>query len=132
MSAEATFRIESVSAERMKTLSLLVDDPNPIHLSAEAAAAAGLGDRVINPGSANIGYVLNALLALGPDVEIERLRVSLRGNVAAGDALVAVARALDEEGAEAPGTMRCEFALDVVDGVRALDGTAVVRGFAAG
>jgi acyl dehydratase len=122
-----SFRVAAVNAERMKALALLVEDPNPIHIFPEDAAAAGLGDRVINPGSANLGYVLNALLAIDPNVEIENVQIALRGNVAAGDEVVAAVRCSGgDETDDGRLRLRCEVALDVTDGSRAMEGTAVV------
>jgi acyl dehydratase len=103
-----SFRVAAVNAERMKALALLVEDPNPIHIFPEDAAAAGLGDRVINPGSANLGYVLNALLAIDPNVEIENVRIALRGNVAAGDEVVAAALWSGDEIDDGRLRLRCE------------------------
>ena len=47
----------------MHDMAAVLDDPNPIHLSGEAAAAAGLGDRPVNQGPVNIGYILDMLRA---------------------------------------------------------------------
>ena len=35
--------VESVSAEKMKTMALLLRDPNPIHWDVEAVRALGMG-----------------------------------------------------------------------------------------
>ena len=58
--------IESVSGPAMHDVAVVLDDPNPIHLSGEAAAAAGLGDRPVNQGPVNIGYILDMLRDAAP------------------------------------------------------------------
>jgi acyl dehydratase len=52
------WRLDSVDSERMREFAVLLADPNPIHLEPEAVRARGLGDRVVNQGPANFGYVL--------------------------------------------------------------------------
>jgi acyl dehydratase len=120
------FRIASVSAQAMATLAVLHRDPNAIHLDAEAAAAAGLGDRVVNPGAANLGYVLNALAILAPTGRIEQLGVAFRTNVFAEDEVIATAAVQHSDLTEDATRLHCHLALDVASGVRALGGTATV------
>ena len=120
------FRIASVSAQAMATLAVLHRDPNAIHLDAAAAAAAGLGDRVVNPGAANLGYVLNALAILAPTGRIEQLDVAFRTNVFAQDEVIATA-AVEHSDLTQDGTqLHCCVALDVASRARALEGTATV------
>ena len=123
-----TFAVDAVSADRMKAMALLLRDANPIHLDPAAAAARGLGDRVVNQGAGNLGYVLNALLAAGPEATVERLAVRFTGNVLAQDAVTASAAVEAEEPAEDGGRrLRCAVALDVEGGGRALQGSAELR-----
>lgn len=114
--------IESVSAERMKTLAVVLADPNPIHLDPEAVRALGMGDRVVNQGPANFAWVLDMLRAAVPGAEIRELRVRLLANVFAGDRVVAagVVDAVDDR------ALSCSVWLDVDGGARAVDGTATL------
>lgn len=118
------FAIASVSAEAMRTLAALLRDPTPIHFAPEAVAALGLGERVINQGPANLGYVLNALLAAAPARRIERVEVRFLSNVRVADRVVAAGRV--DAGERQDGRVDCEVWLDVGDGDRALEGTAVL------
>jgi acyl dehydratase len=114
--------IDSVSAERMKTLAVVLDDPNPIHLDPEAVRALGMGDRVVNQGPANFAWVLDMLRAAAPGAEIRDLRVRLLANVFAGDRVIAAGRVEARDG----DALSCSVWLDVEGGARALDGTATL------
>lgn len=114
------FVVESVSAEGMRTIAALLQDPTPIHFAPEIVAELGMGDRVINQGPANLGYVLNALLAAAPDLRIEHLKVSFLANVLGEDRVTAGATVTEVEG----DTVHCDVRLDVDGGARALQGTA--------
>ncbi len=74
-----------VLPESMRFWSVVLRDPNPIHLDPEAARAKGLGSRVINQGPANVALVINALLEAFPRSRIEQLRVRFLDNVFAGE-----------------------------------------------
>jgi acyl dehydratase len=82
--------IEHVDAEKMKTMALLLRDPNPIHWDVEAVRALGMGDRPVNQGPNNMAYLVDMLarFAGGTD-HILGLRVRFLSNVFAGDRLVA-------------------------------------------
>jgi 3-hydroxybutyryl-CoA dehydratase len=114
--------IESVSAENMKRLAVVLDDPNPIHLDPEATKALGMGDRVVNQGPANFAWVLDMLREAVPGAEIAGLKVRLLANVFAGDRVVAAGRVATVEGDRAT----CDVWLDVDGGARAVDGTATL------
>lgn len=115
--------IESVSGPAMHDIAAVLDDPNPIHLSGAAAAAAGLGDRPVNQGPLNIGYVLDMLRDAAPGAVVRDLRVRLLANVFAGDRVIAAGRV---EAVETDGSVTCSVWLDVDGAVRAIDGTASV------
>jgi 3-hydroxybutyryl-CoA dehydratase len=115
--------IESVSASAMHDIALVLDDPNPIHLSGEAAAAAGLGDRPVNQGPVNMGYVLDMLRAAAPGAVVKDLRVRLLANVFAGDRVVAAGEVLSTDGTR----VSCKVWLDVDGAGRAIEGTAVIE-----
>lgn len=117
------FVIESVSAEAMRTLAALLRDPTPIHFAPEVVAELGMGDRVINQGPANLGYVLNALLNAAPEGRVERVEVRFLRNVLAEDRAVAGGRVT--AGAGDDGRATCDVWLDAGDG-RALEGCAVL------
>jgi 3-hydroxybutyryl-CoA dehydratase len=114
--------IESVSAENMKRLAVVLDDPNPIHLDPEATKALGMGDRVVNQGPANFAWVLDMLRAAAPDARIADLKVRLLANVFAGDRVIAAGRVE----AVADGRATCAVWLDVAGGARAVAGTATL------
>jgi 3-hydroxybutyryl-CoA dehydratase len=118
--------LEAVDPDAMRAMGELLADPNPIHFDADAARAAGLGDRPINQGPANFGYVLEMLRAAVPGATVRDLDVRLLGQVAAGDRVVAAGRV--EETRDEDGVLRiaCAVWLDVDGGSRALDGTAVL------
>jgi len=112
----------TVGQDAMDVFADILDDPNPIHLDPAAAAAAGLGDRTINQGPANFGYVLNMLLAAFPGALIRDLDVRLLANVCAGDRVTAGGEVTSRE----PGRVGCAVWLDVEGGARAIEGTATV------
>lgn len=82
--------IESVSAEKMKTMAALLGDPNTIHWDVEDVRRLGLGERPVNQGPNNMGYVIDMLAAwAGGPANFRRLKVRFLGNVFAEDRLVA-------------------------------------------
>lgn len=50
-----------VSAEKMKTIAALLQDPNPIHWDLEAVGALGIGDRPVNQGPVTMAYLVNTV-----------------------------------------------------------------------
>lgn len=122
--------VPAVSAEKMKTMAALLADPTPIHFDPAAVAAAGLGDRPVNQGPLNVGYVMNLLARFaGGHERLRRIRVRFMGTVFAGDRLVAggVVTGVREEG----GTrlVDCDVTLRVVgrEPDLVLSGTATVE-----
>lgn len=83
---ELPVRTTRIEPGRMKVFSLLTDDSNPIHWDREAVVALGLGDRLVNQGGLNVGYVVNAVAdwAGGHD-RIVSVRVRFLGTVREGD-----------------------------------------------
>jgi len=110
------WRFGPVAPESMRLLADVLNDPNPIHLDPVAAAAAGLGTRVINQGPANLAYVFNMLESAG--LEAITLEARFTGNVRGGDEVEAVG-VRDNE--------RCTFILKTTDGAPALQGMAIVK-----
>ena len=117
----------AVSQPAMDLMADVLEDPNPIHLDAAATRALGLGDRTINQGPANFGYVMNMLMAAVPGGEIRDLRVRLLSNVRAGDRVTAAGRveSIDEGGGRR--RLGCAVWLDIEGGQRAIEGTATVE-----
>lgn len=122
------WRVEAVSAEKMKTVAALLSDPNPIHFDVEAVRALGMGERPINQGPLNMGYVMNMLASFsGGHQNLRRFRVRFLGNVLAGDELeaggVVTAVRQGPEGLLA----ECDVYLRRADGVDLLRGNATVN-----
>src|SRR5262245_25276181 len=68
--------LESVSAEKMKTMAALIRDPNPIHWDLVAVEGLGMGCRAVNQGPNNMAYVVNMLTAwCGDPAAIRRVSV---------------------------------------------------------
>ena len=77
--------IEPVSPEKMKIFAAIARDPNPIHWDRAAVAERGLGDRLINQGPTNLGYVVNMLLAWTGPASLRDIAVRFTSNVFDGD-----------------------------------------------
>jgi 3-hydroxybutyryl-CoA dehydratase len=118
--------MDPVDPEAMRGLARLLDDPNPIHLDAQAAAALGLSDRQVNQGPANCAYVINMLRDAFPDAELRAMRFRFKSPVHAGDRVVAAGRITERERRGGVLTLLCETWLDVSGGGRALVGTATI------
>jgi 3-hydroxybutyryl-CoA dehydratase len=124
--------VEAVDPEKMKIMAALLRDPNPIHLDPAAARALGLGDRVVNQGPVNFGYVQNMLAAwAGGPGRIRALSLRLTATVLAGDRLAAGGRVTS---VSLGGLVECDVWLDVLERagsplqppLRALTGTAKI------
>lgn len=119
--------VEAVPAEKMKTMALLLRDPNPIHWDEEAVRSLGLGEAVINQGPTNEAYVINMLLGwLGDPAHLRSLTVRFRANVYAGERVTAggvVTAVREDDGAT---VADCDVWLRKDDGTDAISGTAVV------
>lgn len=117
--------IESVGAEPMKVMALLLRDSNFIHFDVDTVRALGLGERPVNQGPINLGYVTRMVADwAGAESAIERLQVRFLANVFAGDHVVAAGRVVS---IDADAIARCAVWLDHTDGRRVVEGTATVR-----
>ena len=121
------YDVSSVSAEKMKTMAALLSDPTPIHWDVATLRALGMGDRPVNQGPLNMGYVMNAVTAWagGPE-SLRRLRVRFLGTVLAGQHLRVrgtVTALREEEGAR---LADCDVVLEVLDGDPVVSGSATV------
>lgn len=115
------FHIGPVRAEEMKIFAAILRDPNPIHWDRNELSRRGFGDRLINQGPANLGYVVEMLaIAFGGYDRIRRLTTRFTANVLEGDNLVAggIVTAIDGDVAS------CDIWLDRSTGERAISGTA--------
>lgn len=82
--------IESVDAEKMKTMAALLGDSNPIHWDVDTVRELGMGNQPVNQGPNNLGYVMNMLGGWAGGAErIQKIRVRFLDNVFAGDRLEA-------------------------------------------
>ena len=109
-----------VDPEAMKIWAKALHDPNPIHLDRAAVAAAGLGERRINQGPANLAYLVNMLAAAFPGHRIAGLNMRFLGNVFEGERV--------STGGTVSGidmTITCDVWLDAGDR-RVLAGTATM------
>lgn len=114
--------VESVPTEPMKTMALILRDPNPIHWDIDSVTSLGLGERVINQGPTNKAYIINALINwLGDPAAIRSIKVRFRGNVYAGERV----EAGGEVTAVEDGVVTCDVWLDGPNG-RVIAGTATV------
>jgi acyl dehydratase len=119
--------VESVPAEKMKTMALLLRDPNPIHWDIDAVRRLGMGDKVINQGPTNQAYVINMLLSwLGDPARLKSIRVRFVATVLAGDRVIAGGRVTTLRSDGGVQVADCEVWLDRDDGSRLMGGTAVV------
>lgn len=119
--------VPEVSAEKMKTMAALLADPSPIHFDVATLQALGMGDRPVNQGPLNMGYVMNAVTtwAGGAD-RLRMLRVRFLGNVLAGQALRVtgtVTAVREQDGAT---LADCDVALSVTGGEQVVSGRATV------
>lgn len=125
------WQLNAVTAERMRLLAAILRDPNPIHWDRDEVAQRGLGQRLINQGPTNVGYVCNALLAWAGPNSLRRLTVRFTSNVFDGDTVrasgvvTAVEPTKDVNGGDVR-LVTCDVWLERGDGTRAVEGEAVV------
>jgi acyl dehydratase len=85
--------IESVDPGAMKTMAVLLRDPNPIHWDTTVVAGLGLGTQPINQGPINMSYLVElAVQAAGGIAGVRRFGVRFLANVVAGDRVVCTGR----------------------------------------
>lgn len=120
-------RIASVSAPAMHRMAVILADPNLIHLDPAAVAAAGLGDRVINQGPTNVGYMIDTLREAFPEGTIIGFDARFVANVFGGDA-VTIAGTVSEVIPTAGGVNAvCDMTLTADPDRLALTARAIVR-----
>lgn len=120
------WRLERVDPEKMKIFAAIMRDPNTIHWDRAEVARRGLGERLINQGPTNLGYVINMLIAWAGPTCLRKLQARFTANVFDEDCVVAggIVTAVHEQDGERVAT--CDVWLDRADGTRAVAGTAVV------
>jgi acyl dehydratase len=101
------WRLDEVSAAAMVTWVEALNDDNRIHVDPDVAEALGFGHRTVNPGPANLAYVMNMLMAAEPGSYPKKIEARFLGNVFSGDAL--------EVTGEADGDGHCRATLRVVN-----------------
>ena len=74
-----------VPQESMDTWAVILDDPNPIHLDANAVKQVGLGNKTINQGPANIAYILNMIEENFHNSKILKMNNKMTDSVLEGD-----------------------------------------------
>ena len=74
-----------VPQESMDTWAVILDDPNPIHLDANAVKQVGLGNKTINQGPANIAYIINMIEENFPNSQILKMNNKMTDSVLEGD-----------------------------------------------
>jgi 3-hydroxybutyryl-CoA dehydratase len=116
--------VESLSADKMKVLALLLDDPNPIHFDPTETRRLGISDRPVNQGPASMAIVANLLQAHFPDARLARLTTMFLGHSFAGDALDAGGRVVDRVEDGDSETITCDVWLTVRGGQQVLTGSA--------
>ncbi|NJC32892.1 acyl dehydratase [Sphingomonas jejuensis] len=84
------FAVDSVPGPEMADWCQALRDDNPIHLDRAAAERLGFGPYRVNPGPANLAYLLNMVMIDDPDAEIARVEASFLANLLEGDRAVAV------------------------------------------
>jgi len=116
------FEIAAVDPQAMVVWAHLLRDPNPIHLDKAAVQAAGLGERRINQGPANLAYIFNMLAAAFPGWRVESAEVRFMANVLEDDRVLAggTVTAADET------HITCDIWLEVDGRSRALTGSAIL------
>ena len=85
--ALATWRFEGVTTASMEAWVDMLRDDNRIHVDPHVAEAMGYGFRTVNPGPANLAYVLNMLLDACPGSYPTRIEARFLGNVLSDDAV---------------------------------------------
>ena len=120
------WKLEHVDPARMKTLALLLADPNPIHLDPAAAKRLAGTDQAVNQGPSTMALGVNMLLAAFPGARLASYRARLLGLVLAQDSVEGGGTVTDHEILDGQERVRCQLYLDVPGRGRVLEGEAVL------
>ena len=115
-----------VNEQNLKTWSDILHDPNPIHLDKDYIKNAGLGEKRINQGPANVAYLINMLEANFPDGFGSDLDVRFMQNVLEGDVVEASGKIREVREDSAATTIQCELELKTDTNGIVLSGTGSV------
>lgn len=116
--------VEAVEAGPMKTMAVLLRDPNPIHWDVAVTRTLGLGDRPVNQGPINMSYLIElAARAAGGADKVRRFSVRFLGNVFAGDRVVCEGQVTSLDADTGQATLELTAS---VDGRPVLAGSATV------
>lgn len=119
--------IDHVDPEKMKLLSALMRDPNPIHFDRTAVVDLGMGDKTVNQGPSNMAYVLSMLGAWAGGVDrITHYRFRFLGNVFEGDRLEATGKVTKVNDTPSAFEVECTLALTVIGAGEVLAGVGTV------
>jgi acyl dehydratase len=119
------FDVGPVDPGSMKTMALLLRDPNPIHWNRDVLERLGLDHRPINQGPINASYLIElAVRAAGGRERLRKCSIRFHGNVLAGQRVICTGRVVAVD--HATGMADLEL-LGTVDGVAAVSGTASVQ-----
>lgn len=83
----APWTLMPVPADAMVDWVRALRDDNAIHVDPDAAERLGYGRRTVNPGPANLAYVLNMLMTALPDRYPTRISARFLGNVFSDDSV---------------------------------------------
>lgn len=79
----------TVESGKMKTIAAIMRDPNPTHFDVSTVKMLGLGDRLLNQGPANAGYLLELVRRrAGGAANVRAFKVRYLGTVHEGDVVV--------------------------------------------
>ncbi|GMG88412.1 MaoC family dehydratase [Biformimicrobium ophioploci] len=121
--------MESVSAERMRTMAAILRDPNPLHWDREAVdrLPLALGKRTINQGPLGLSYIINMLHDwMGPEC-IQRLVMTFPQVVLDGERVIAKGRITKLQGGNSQRLAECDIWLEHAERGVLLKGQATVR-----
>ena len=118
--------MESVSAERMRTMAAILRDPNPVHWDRSVCNALGFGQRTINQGPLGLSYMINMLHAWAGPGCIRRLVMTFPKVVLDGDKISARGAVTGLRTVDGVRLAECDIWLEREPGDRPLIGTAAV------
>jgi acyl dehydratase len=118
------FIVDAVDPGRMKTMAVLLRDPNPIHWDREVLERLGLDQRPVNQGPINASYLIElAVRAAGGRDRMSSCSIRFLANVLAGQQVICTGTVVSVD--RAGGTAELEL-LGTADGVPVVSGTASV------
>ncbi len=120
--------MESVSAQRMKTMAAILRDPNPVHWDRTAvdSMSLGLGKRTINQGPLGLSYMINMLHAWTGPNSIRRIVMRFPQVVLDGERVVARGKITALRTAGDTPLAQCDIWLEHEERGVLLEGTATV------